>query len=116
MTIIDEYFEKISIEERTELERIRHIIKTTVKEADEVISYGIPSFYYKGKYLIGFQVFKNHISLFPTAKPINAMKTKLNNFKFSKGAIQFTLEHTIPESIIRKLVLYRIDDIDREEK
>lgn len=114
MTVIDEYFEKIGSDERNELERIRNIVKSTVKEAEEIVSYGMPGFNYRGKYLIGFYVFKNHISLFPTAKPINAMKSKLCNFKLSKGTIQFSLDNTIPESLIRKLILYRIEDIDRE--
>lgn len=113
MTVIDDYFEKISYKESAELERIRRIVKTTIPEAEEVVSYGMPGFKYKGKYLIGFYTFKNHLSLFPTAKPINSLKSKLNNFKLSKGTIQFTLDNTIPESIIRKLILYRIDDIDR---
>jgi len=114
MTVIDEYFEKIGNGERIELQRIRNIVKETVKEAEEVVSYGMPGFNYNGKYLIGFYVFRNHMSLFPTAKPINAMKSRLGDFKLSKGTIQFSLNNTIPESIIRKLILYRIDDIDRE--
>lgn len=114
MTVIDEYFEKIGADEKSELERIRKIVKMTVPEAEEVMSYGMPAFNYKGKYLIGFYVFNKHMSLFPTAKPINALKSKLGNFKLSKGTIQFSLDNLIPESLIRKLILYRIEDIDRE--
>ncbi|MDK2899116.1 MAG: hypothetical protein PWQ10_303 [Patescibacteria group bacterium] len=114
MTVIGEYFEKIGVSEKAELERIREIVNTTVPEAEEIISYDMPAFNYRGKYLIGFYVFNKHISLFPTAKPINAMRSKLGNYKLSKGAIEFTLENTIPESLIRKLIMYRIEDIDRE--
>lgn len=115
MPTIDDYFEKIGNNERDELQRIRNIVKTTVKEAVEIVSYGMPGFNYKGKYLIGFYVFKNHMSLFPTPTPINAMKAKLGNYKLSKGTIQFSLDNTVPESLIRKLILYRIEEIDREE-
>ena len=113
MAVIDAYFDKIKPDEKIELARIRSIIKKTVPEAAETIDYGIPTFKYNGKYLIGFYVFKKHISLFPTPTPINALKTKLGNFKLSKGTIQFSLENTIPESLIRKLILYRIEEIDR---
>ena len=61
----------------------------------------------------GFYVYKNHISLFPTAEPINALKSRLGDFKLSKGTVQFTLNNTIPEAIIRKLLMYRIEGIDR---
>ena len=53
------------------------------------------------------------MSLFPTAEPINSMKSKLNNFKLSKGTIQFTIGNTIPQPLIRNLLIYRIDAIDR---
>ena len=113
MTAIDEYLEKLPEPERIELQRIRKVINDTVPEAEEVIDYGMPAFKYKGKYLIGFHVFKTHMSLFPTAEPINSMKTKLNNFQISKGTIQFTLKNTIPEPLIRNLLIYKIDSIDR---
>jgi uncharacterized protein YdhG (YjbR/CyaY superfamily) len=113
MTVIDEYLEKIEETKRNELERIRRVIKATVPEADEVIDYGMPAFKYKGQYLIGFHVFKNHMSLFPTALPISAMKTKLTGFQISKGSIQFTLANPIPDAIIRNLLLYKIDSIDK---
>ncbi len=114
MSVIDDYLQKIDKDQRAELERIRKIVTTTVPEVEEVIDYGMPAFKYKGKYLIGFHVFKNHMSLFPTAEPINSMKSKLSAFKISKGTIQFDLKNTIPETIIRSLVLYRIDSIDKQ--
>lgn len=113
MTVIDDYLSKIAEPNRAELERIRKIVNTTVPEAEEVIDYGMPAFKYKGKYLIGFHVFKNHMSLFPTAEPIGAMKSKLVGFTVSKGTIQFTLDNIIPEPIIRNLILHKLDSIDK---
>ena len=112
MSVIDEYLNKLAPPQKEELERIRKIVISAVPEAVEIISYGIPTFQYKGKYLIGFYVYKNHMSLFPTSKPIEVLKSKLNDFKLSKGTIQFTLAKKIPEPVIRNLILYRIDQID----
>lgn len=114
MSVIDIYLEKLDEPRRIELERIRKIVKKTVPEVEEVIDYGMPAFKYKGKYLVGFHVFKNHMSLFPTAEPINSMKSKLSGFQISKGTIQFTLANTIPEPIIRNLVLLSLEVIDRQ--
>ena len=113
MNPIDQYFSKLHTPEKAELQLIREIVNTTVPEAEETISYGMPAFEYKGKYLVGFYVYKNHLSLFPTAKPIEALKNKLKDFQLSKGTIQFTLNNTIPSSVIRNIILYRIDEIDR---
>lgn len=113
MSQIDEYLSTLNQSERTELQRIRDIIITTVPEATETTSYGIPTFLYKGKHLIGFYVYRQYISLFPTAYPISVMKSKLAGYKLSRGTIQFTLAKTIPEPVIRGLILCQIDQIDR---
>lgn len=112
MSVIDEYLDKLAPPQKEELGHIRDIVNKTVPEATETISYGMPAFNYKGRYLIGFYVYKNHMSLFPTAKPIEAMKRMLGDYKLSKGTIQFTLAKTIPEPTIRNLILYRVDQID----
>jgi uncharacterized protein YdhG (YjbR/CyaY superfamily) len=112
MSVIDEYLANVSAPQKAELERIRAIVKQTVPETEEVISYGMPGFKYKKKYLMGFAAFKDHLSLFPTATPIEAIKEKLSNFQLSKGTIQFTIDNPIPESIIQELVAVRIDAIN----
>jgi len=113
MSIVDDYLNTLSPPQRDELARIRSIINQVIPEATEVISYGMPAFNYKGEYLIGFYVSKNHMSLFPTAGPINAMKNKLGAFKLSKGTIQFTINNPISNSIIKDILLYRVDSIDK---
>ncbi len=112
MSVIDDYLEEINILQRTELERIRRIVIQRVPDAEEVISYGMPAFKYNGKYLIGFAVFKNHLSLFPTAGPIEALKERLNGFKLSKGTIQFTVDNHISEPMIKKIIDIRIANIE----
>jgi uncharacterized protein YdhG (YjbR/CyaY superfamily) len=116
MNPIDQYFSKLNAPEKLELQRIREIVNTAVPEAEETISYGMPAFKYKNKYLIGFYVYKNHLSLFPTSKPIEVFKNKLQDFQLSKGTIQFTLKNTIPAPLIRNIILYRIDEIDKQAK
>jgi len=113
MSVIDEYLNELPPPQKDELSRIRKIIITTVPEVEEAISYGMPEFKYKNKYLIGFSIFRDHMSLFPTPSPINALKSRLGGYKLSKGTIQFNLGYTIPEPLIRNLILYRVDEIDR---
>lgn len=108
MSVIDDYLQTAPAPERAELERVRKIVLQTAPEAEEYISYGIPAFKYKGKYLIGFAVFKDHLSLFPTPGPIAALKDKLGGFKLSKGTIQFTLDNALPEPLIQELVEHQM--------
>lgn len=113
MPVIDEYLDKIDAPQKTELQRVRSIIKKTVPEAEEVISYGMPVFKYKGRYLVGFSPFKAHMSLFPGSGAVEALKDKLAGYTVSKGTIQFTLDHPLPEPLIKEIVLNRLADILR---
>jgi uncharacterized protein YdhG (YjbR/CyaY superfamily) len=111
MTVIDDFLAPADPAKREALERVRVIIKQVVPDAEEVISYGIPGFKYKGKYLFGFAPFKDHMSLFPASEPIAVMGDKLKDFKLSKGTIQFTVSHQVPEEIIKELVNIRLASI-----
>lgn len=103
MSVVDDYLKRVPEPQRAELERIRKIVKQTVPEAEEVISYGVPGFKYKGKYLITFAAFKDHLSLFPGSAPIAAMKNILSDYKTSKGTVQFTLEKPMPAPLIKEM-------------
>jgi uncharacterized protein YdhG (YjbR/CyaY superfamily) len=113
MSAVDEYLGKVPAPQRGELERVRNIVKETVSEAEEVISYGMPGFKYQKKYLFGYAAFKDHMSIFPTAAPVEALQEKLSDFELSKGTVQFTLEHPVPEAIIKELVSVRVKAIIR---
>lgn len=111
MSVIDDYLKRFGGPEKAELERIRSIVIKTVPGIEEVATYGMPGFKYKGKYLIAFSVFKDHIGLFPTSGPIEMLKDKLTNFKTSKGGIQFTSSKPIPESLIKDILITRMNEI-----
>jgi uncharacterized protein YdhG (YjbR/CyaY superfamily) len=111
MSVIDAYLAKIDEPQRAELERIRQIVKLTLPEAEEVITYGMPGFNYKQKYLVSFNALKDHLSLFPAARPIEQLKDKLQGFSLSKGTIRFTLDNPLPESLIKEIIRIRAKDI-----
>lgn len=112
MTVIDTYLENIDSKQRAELERIRTITLNAVPSAGEKIAYGMPTMTYKGKNLLHFAAFKDHMSLFPTSGPTEELAAKLKDFKTAKGTIQFTLEKPLPESLIREIIDLRVRDID----
>lgn len=92
MSVIDEYLTTVTPEQKAELERVRKIIKDTAPDAEEAMSYGMPSFNYKGKYLASFAVFKKHMSLFP-------------------GTLKFTVAEPLPESVIKGVIEERMKAI-----
>ena len=112
MSVIDEYLQNVNEPQKSELQRIRQLIKETLPDIEEVISYAMPGFKYKGKYLVTFAAFKDHMSIFPGAEAIEVLGPKLAGYKISKGTVQFTIEKPLPDSVIKEMVLIRKADID----
>ncbi len=106
---IDEYLAGVAEPARTTLNKVRAVIRSVVpKEATEAISYGIPTFRYKGS-LVAFAAFKNHCSLFPMSKAvIEAFKDELQGFPTSKGTIHFPLGRPLPAALLKKIVRARV--------
>lgn len=109
---MDNYLNSVTKPQKTELKRLQNIIAKTVPEAIEVISYGMPGYKYKGKYLITFGAFKNHLSVFPGSHAIDALQKELSEYKQSKGTVQFTIDKPLPESLIKQIVEIRKADIE----
>jgi uncharacterized protein YdhG (YjbR/CyaY superfamily) len=114
MTVIDEYFKNVPDSQKAALEHVRSIIKQSAPDAEEVISYGMPAFKQDTKYLIGFGAFKHHLSIFPTSDPMVHSIPELQSFRTSKGTLQFTEIHPIPDAIIKQIVTHRLASIVNE--
>lgn len=111
MSVIDDYLQTFGAPQREALERVRQIAKTVVPGAEDTIGYGMPVLKVHGKYLIGFCAFKDHLSVFPGSEPIAALQSELKDFKQSKGTIQFTLEHQIPEPLLKEIITQCLKNI-----
>ncbi len=111
MSVIDDYLKTAKPDQLAALQRVRKIIVAATPDAEETIGYGMPVIKYKGKYVMGFCGFKDHMSLFPGSEGIAELKDKLKDFKVAKGTIQFTVDKPVPEDIIVELVKIRLKDI-----
>ncbi len=83
--------------QRRQFERVRGIVRRLAPDAEETISYGIPTFKYRGKYLIYFAAFKNHMSVYPTVGAVDATEG-------TKGTFRFTEEEPVPEDVVAAIV------------
>lgn len=94
------------------LHAIRNLIFELVPEADETIKYGIPTFIYHGN-LVHYAAFKHHIGLYPTPSGMTAFSEELAKYKQGKGSVQFPLDKPLPVELIRKIVLFRIAEVEK---
>ena len=113
---VEEYLAGVPEPARGTLRKVRATIRSVVPpEAVEAISYGMPSFKYKGT-LLWFAAFENHCSLFPTAAGIEALKDELADFTISKGTIRFPVDRPFPPALLKKLVKARVAQNERKRR
>jgi uncharacterized protein YdhG (YjbR/CyaY superfamily) len=112
---VDEYLERVPEPARTTLKKIRTVIRSVAPpEATEGISYGMPTFKYKGM-LASFAAFSDHCSLFPGAGPTIEFKDELKNFQTSKGTIRFAPNKPLPATLLKRLMKARIAENERKK-
>lgn len=114
---IDEYHQIFSGETLDRMQTIRKIIHEVVPEVEEVISYQIPCFKYKG-YLLYYAAFPNHISLSNpfSDKFWSHFEQDLKSYKTSKAVIQFPLNKPLPETLIKQMVGFRKRENEEKKK
>jgi uncharacterized protein YdhG (YjbR/CyaY superfamily) len=103
---IDEYIKTFPEDVQSILEKMRQTIRKAAPEAEEAISYQIPTFKLNGN-LIHFAAFKNHIGFYPTSTGIEAFKKELSPYAGAKGSVQFPIEKPIPYDLVKKIVIFR---------
>ena len=106
---IDEYINSFPINVQNILEKLRKIIKESAPEAEETISYGMPTFKLNGN-LVHFAAHKNHIGFYPTSSCIEAFQKELAQYKSAKGSVQFPTDKPIPYGLIKKIVIFRVKE------
>lgn len=106
-TSIDDYIESFPGEIQAMLIEIRDTIKAAAPEAEEKISYAMPTFALKGN-LVHFAAYKQHIGFYPAPSGLEAFKDELSGYKSSKGAVQFPLDKPMPLDLIRRMTEYRV--------
>ena len=106
-TTIDEYIATFPEETQKILRELRTVIKEAAPDAEEKISYQMPTFALKGN-LVHFAVHKNHIGLYPTPSGIQAFERELSAYESSKGAVRFPIEKPLPLKLIGKIVKFRV--------
>ena len=89
------------------LEELRTTIKAAAPQAEEKISYQMPTFFLKGN-LVHFAAHKNHIGFYPTPGGTQAFKDELSIYQGGKGSIRFPIDQPMPLELISRIVKFRV--------
>lgn len=112
---IDEYILQFSPEVQERLQSLRKVIKESAPEAEEKISWQMPTFFLHGN-LVHFAAHTKHIGFYPGPSGIEAFKLKLSEYKSSKGAVQFPLAKPLPYELISEIVRFRVAENIKKQK
>jgi uncharacterized protein YdhG (YjbR/CyaY superfamily) len=111
---IDRYLAGVPPEHRAALEDLRATIKAAAPEAVEAISYSMPAFRYRGRFLVSYAAWARHCAFYPLSPEVQAAhEAEFDGLETSKGTIRFAPTSRMPESIVRAIVADRMAEIDR---
>lgn len=111
---IDDYIHSFPKDVQERLKTMRKTIRAAAPEAEETISYGIPTFDLNG-HLVHFAAFKNHIGFYPAPSAMVAFKRELSPYKSSKGAVRFPIDRPLPLALIKSIVKFRVAENKRQK-
>jgi uncharacterized protein YdhG (YjbR/CyaY superfamily) len=108
---IDEYIAGFPKETQPVLEEIRTTIQKAAPEAEDIISYDMPTFTLGGSYLIYFAGWKKHVALYPVSGALlEELGEELSKYKGTKGSVHFPLDKPMPLDLITRIVKIRMRD------
>jgi uncharacterized protein YdhG (YjbR/CyaY superfamily) len=113
---IDEYIAGFPEDVRAVLQQVRSTIRRAAPEAEETISYAIPTFKLAGKYLIYFAGHTKHVGLYPVPAADGELGEEIASYQAGKGTLRFPLDRPIPFDLITKVVQLRArENLERAE-
>ncbi len=110
---IDDYIKDFPAEVQEILQKIRSIIRENAPDATEEIAYGMPAYKTNKKPLVYFAGFSKHIGFYAIPSGHKAFEEELSVYKGGKGSVQFPLNQPIPYDLIRKMVIYRVQENEK---
>src|SRR3954465_12707500 len=91
---VEAYLAKQPPANRAALEELRARIAVLAPNATEAISYGMPAFRYRDRFLVSYAGWAKHCAFYPlTGAAVEAHQADLEGFSVEKGTIRFPPPH-----------------------
>jgi uncharacterized protein YdhG (YjbR/CyaY superfamily) len=114
----DEYIENQAEDVKAKLLELSDCILQIVPNAIKLINYNIPAFALieggKRDQQIMIAGYKKHIGFYPHPTTMEKFWDELGGYKKAKGSVQFPLTKPLPKELIKKMVKYRKELIEKE--
>jgi uncharacterized protein YdhG (YjbR/CyaY superfamily) len=112
-TTVDEYMATLPDDRRGPMELLRETIRAAAPDATEVITYKMPGFKRNGRFLVSYDAYKQHYSLFPSTDAMSkALGDELAPYLVGRGTIRFPASRPIPLDLVRRIIEIRVAEND----
>lgn len=105
---VDAYIADCPPEVQKILRKIRKLLRAVAPDAEETISYQIPTFRQQGV-LLHFAAFKNHIGIYPPVKGDAKLVKALSPYAGERGNLRFPFDQPIPYDLIERIAKRRLE-------
>ena len=106
---VDEYLAGLPPDRAAYMEQLRQTVREVAPDAQELISYAMPAFKTHGQFLVSFDAFKAHYSLFPASDPIvEELGEDIAPYLSGRGTIRFPADQPLPVDLVRRIVAIRV--------
>lgn len=107
---VDEYIASKQEPARGLLSAVRDAIRGALPDAEESISYGMPTYKIAGAPVIYFAGWKKHYSLYPVSADLITSLPELSAYEIEKGTIRFQLSQPVPTDLIARIATLRAEE------
>ena len=104
---IDEYIARYPADVQAILQEWRAIIHQAAPEAEEAISYDMPTFVQHGG-MIAFAAWKKHIAMYTCPVGTPEFQKEIEPYKAARSTLQFPLNKPMPYALIRQAVGFKV--------
>ena len=114
---VDDYLKAQPERVREALSTVRAALRKAIPQADEVISYNMPTYEIGGVPVLLLAGWANHYSLYAASSAIVAAFGKeLAGYKVRKGTISFSLSEPVPVDLIERIAKFRAEEVAAHKK
>ena len=110
---VADYLATVEEPHRSALARVYAVAGEVVPEAVEGTSYAMAALVYRGKGLIATVRAKKFLSLYPYSGAVLAnLSDELTDFETTSGSLHYSVQHPVPDDLLRRIVELRRAEID----
>ena len=109
---VEAYFAAAPEPQRSTLLAMRATVARLLPGANQVLSYGVPTFKVRGKGVAGLACYSAHCGYLPMSGSVTAtLAEQLAGYSVTKGSVRVPADQPLPEELIEALVDTRLAEL-----